>query len=1165
MSFVLTLCLCLNTAAALDQAAWKVSLRGSRIVELRAELGPATAEQGAAFCRLVPAPGGELPQVEVVDVETAQGNTVEAGTAQEWVSFGTPAVAAGVEVRPLVVARYREVEGRTVTCRSVKLRLAYDRPVSGLQGKGVMGGLVTSLIEDGVPVFDVEQPGYLIIVPDDFYDQVLPLAEWKEQKGFKVWVRKTSETGTQRDEIRDYIQDAYQTWDPVPSYVVLVGAVSKIPAFITGGTPCVTDHPYACVEGSDFMADLFVGRLPAANASELATMVAKIRGYEMTPDMSDPGWFRRALMVGTSYQEGGTPAVTALVTKRVIRDRMLGLGFTRIDTVFYPPTGNGVGPVDSAVNRGVIFVNGRGWGNSDGWKYPRFYSNDVSNLRNGWKLPIVTSIYCGTGNYNANPCFGEMWLRAGSPTEPRGGVAFWGSSWTGTSTRWNNCMDYGIYHAVFDQGVTACAPAMYLGKLAQFENFPLAEDTWDLRVYFHVYNLMGDPSLQMWTGVPQQLNILHSATHPVGTSSFDVTVTGARDAPVEGALVCLHQAGEVHAAKRTDGSGTARFAIGVRTADTMHVTVTGPNLRTYAGRSIGYEPDVFVGHEAHSPSTLSPGGTAQDLAVTLRNFGTSRTATGVQATLRSKDGCAQVTDSVRTYGDIAPGASANAGAFKVLVAPACTSGQELEFGLAVSSSEESWESAFEVNVSGPNLKATGHTVHDANGYLDPGEEAEVSVKVANFGDVTAANVTAKLRSLNRAAIAVLDSSGTFGNIGAGDTAENTGDRFRVRANAGIGVGRRFSLRIVMTGDAGFEQAWDFPVTVGKPVSTAPLGPDRHGYYAYDNTDAGYSETPSYDWVEIDPAHGGSGQKLGLGNDDMASVALPFTFRFYGRDYDTVSVCDNGYVAMGVSWLSEIYNWNIPSGNGPDGFVAVFWDDFRPDTLDASGVYTWNDAANSRFIIEWSRCRHVHGYRPPYIAESQTFQVMLYDPQEVHTETGDGAVVCQYKEVYNDDTLFGNNHNFATAGIQSPDHSDGLEYTFAGHYPAAAARIGADRAIRFTTTPPDTFTAVREQQARGILRPGVRAVPNPARGRMVFELPELHGPARLQVFDAVGREVRRFEATGRKSGLVAWDGKDQSGRRLGAGVYYVTLTPLAGRGSIDRETVLLLPSGGRPGN
>lgn len=112
---------------------------------------------------------------------------------------------------------------------------------------------------------DEEPPGYLIIVPDEFYNNILPLARWKERKGFKVWIKKTSETGTQRDQIRSYIQAAYQTWTPQAEFVLLVGAINKIPAFPTpGATSCVTDHSYACVDGEDYLADLFVGRLPAA-------------------------------------------------------------------------------------------------------------------------------------------------------------------------------------------------------------------------------------------------------------------------------------------------------------------------------------------------------------------------------------------------------------------------------------------------------------------------------------------------------------------------------------------------------------------------------------------------------------------------------------------------------------------------------------------------------------------------------------------------------------------------------------------------------------------------------------------------------------------------------------------------------------------------------------
>ncbi len=1162
MSALLVLvCLVQAGAPGVARTEWLVRDRGAGRLEVEAVFAETEPGQGYAVARLVPAPGGELPVIELVELDTVVTADCGDGPApvdQPWVSFGSPVVAAGLEVVPLVVTRTRAAPtaGRVVRCRSVVVKLGYEQPLAGYGSGNAMAEMMGSILDGETPEFRVDQPGYLIIVPDEFYDDILPLAAWKEQRGFKVWVRKLSETGSTREQIRTYIRNAYNTLIPVPSYVLLVGAVNKIPAFITTGTPCVTDHPYACVDGDDFMPDLFVGRLPAANGSELDVIVAKVRGYEMTPAMSDPSWFRRALMVATSYQEGGTPAVTALITKRIIRERLLAKGFTQVDTVFYPPTRYGQGPVDSAVNRGVSFVNGRGWGNYDGWGYPQFLTNDVYGLDNGWKLPVITSLYCGTGNYARNPCFGEAWLRAGTPTNPKGGIAFWGSSWTGTSTRWNNCMDYGIYRALFDQGVDLCGPAMYLGKLAQYENFPLAEDSFDLRIYFHVYNLLGDPSLQMWTRVPEQLAVSCPATFPVGASSFEVTVQTVSDVPVAGALVCLHKPGEVHETRRTDATGRACFAIATATPDTMFVTVTGRGLVTGLGQSIGHDAGVFVGHQSHSPATVGPG-SSPGVEVVLKNFGGSATAPGVQATLRPLDSCATVTDSVRSYGDITPGGTGSASAFAATIAPACTSGQVIPFGLSITSGDSSWLSAFDLPVHGPTLKVVGYTVHDGNGWLDPGEAAEFSVVVRNSGSGSAGNVGVLLTSLNPSAITVLDSLGSLGTIAPGDSASNASDRFRVQAGVGIGVGRRFSLKATMTGDGGFIQTWEFPVTVGRPVPSAPLGPDRYGYYAYDDTDVGCTERPTYDWVEIDPAHGGSGTRVDLGNDKAVPVSLPFTFRFYGRDYGTVSVCDNGYVAMGSSWLGEIYNWHIPSANGPDGFVAAFWDDFRADTLDASGVFTWYDVANHRFIVEWSRCHHVHGFRPPIIAELQTFELMLYDPQYHSTVTGDGPVKVQYLTVQNDDSIFGNNHNFATVGIQNPGHDDGLEYTYAGRYPAAAAEVLPHRAIRFTTNPPDTFIAVRE--GRPVQRPfgEFRVTPSPVRDRLLVVLPGMTGGIRLDVFNALGRAVRSFDPAGSGARTVEWDLTDGSGIRVPSGVYHIRLTPSAGSGKIWTERITVL--------
>ncbi len=1070
---------------------------------------PTADEAPQPVARLVPAPDGALPAVS--------------GAAD--VSWGRPVTAAGIRLVPMVID---PVPGGGAT----EVRLDYAMPLAAA-GKGAMGRLVARLA--GLPEMASRPDVYLVIVPDDFYSNILPLAQWKTRLGFSVVVKKTSETGSTREQIRSFIENAYHNWPVAPSYVVLVGAVNKIPAFTTGGTPSVTDHPFACVDGDDYLADLFVGRLPAANASELDVIVAKIVGYESSPATGDPSWFRRALMVGTSYAEGGTPAVTAIITKRLIRERMLERGFDRIDTVFYPPTASGRGPVDSAVNRGVLYLNGRGWGNYDGWGYPQYLTNDVYGLANGWKLPIITSIYCGTGNYARNPCFGEAWLRAGVPSNPKGAVAFWGSSWTGTSTRWNNCMDYGIYSAIFDRGENVCGPAMYYGKLAQLENFPLPDDSFDLRVYFHVYNLLGDPALQMWTGVPQPITVSHPATVPVGTSVFTVRVSGSGGA-VPGARVCLHQSSGTHLVALTGPDGLARFTLSAAGSDTMLVTVSGRDLAPYLGFSVPTTAGVFVGYSTHSPQAVGPGAAAA-LEVGLRNFGSGQTAPAVRATLRSLSAGANVTDSLREYGDIVPGGTATAAPFAVSVAAACTSGQRLGFELAISSADSAWIAGFELAVSGPTLVPVRYTVHDGNGALDPGETAELSVLVRNRGAAPATVGTARLRAVATTALVVTDSIGTFGTIAPGDSAANSADRFSVRVSEAAAVGRRFTLRLVLSGSDGFEQWLEFPVTVGLAAPDAPTGPDQHGYYAYDDTDVRYAERPSFDWLELDPAHGGNGTRLALRNDTAVPLALPFNFRFYGRDYNTVSVSDNGYVAMGEAWFGEIYNWHIPSANGPDGFFAAFWDDFRCDTLDA-GVFWRYDAAEHRFIIQWSRCYHVHGYRPPSLAEQQTFQAILYDPAHHPTRTGDGAMTVQMLFVQNDDSIPGNSHNFATVGVQSPDHTDGLEYTFAGRYSPGAAAVGPGRAIKFTTNPPDSFVAVSEGRTSRATQPFIIA-PNPVRGTVTGAL-TLVQPAELRVHDASGRLVhRRIVPAG--SQTWTWDLRDAEGRRLPAGVYRLALT------------------------
>ena len=62
------------------------------------------------------------------------------------------------------------------------------------------------------------------------------------------------------------------------------------------------------------------------------------------------------------------------------------------------------------------------------------------------------------------------------------------------------------------------------------------------------------------------------------------------------------------------------------------------------------------------------------------------------------------------------------------------------------------------------------------------------------------------------------------------------------------------------------------------------GPDGGGY-TY--TDSDESSGPDYVLLDLD------GTVLGLGDEDTATVDLPFDFNFYGSDEQTVTIGDNG--------------------------------------------------------------------------------------------------------------------------------------------------------------------------------------------------------------------------------------------------------------------------------
>jgi hypothetical protein len=332
-----------------------------------------------------------------------------------------------------------------------------------------------------------------------------------------------------------------------------------------------------------------------------------------------------------------------------------------------------------------------------------------------------------------------------------------------------------------------------------------------------------------------------------------------------------------------------------------------------------------------------------------------------------------------------------------------------------------------------------------NNRLDPGETADMRVSIRNGGHRDVTNVQGHL-FCSDSLISFANPTASYGTITMGQNVTNI-DNFQVTASNETFPGHPVQLGMSVSGDDGFRDTVYFQITVGLQSQTDPAGPDNYGYYCFDNTDTlNYEQAPHFEWIEVDPSHGGSGENLPLydnyeGGDDNVLRPLPFTFRFYGIDYDSITVCSNGWAALGDQHMYvDFRNYPIPGPLGPDAMLAVFWDDL----IMSGGHVCWEyQSTEGRLVIEWSGVRTYGTY------QLEIFEIILYDPSIWQTETGDGKIAFQYLTVNNTTGSYADN-DYATVGIEDHTQQDGLQVSYWNSYSPGSAPLATGRAYLFTT-------------------------------------------------------------------------------------------------------------------
>lgn len=880
---------------------------------------------------------------------------------------------------------------------------------------------------------------------------------WKKQKGYIVYSASTSVTGTSNTAIKTYIQNAYNTWADRPEHIVLIGDVSgtiAVPTYTYSGSE--GDYQYTWLAGGDILGDVFIGRISVANYSDMEIHVAKVMAVDKNINTSQPAWLNTMLLVGDQSSSG----ISTVYTNKYIKELSFAVNPNYSYTEVYSSPFNT--QMNTALNSGVSFFNYRGYIGMSGWSPP-------SSPLNGNKLYHAVIITCSTGSF-AGTSTTETVVRSGTAAGLGGGITAIGMATSSTHTPMNNCLDQGIFHGIYAQGFRNMGESLLYAKLYLNSVYGISNPT-QAQFFAQMCNLIGDPTASVYIGVPNTFLVTAPSSINAGTTALQVTVRNSGSQIVPGAVVTLTNSSTLHLIGMSDENGNVLFDLPSNLTGTINLTVNKDDFKpastTISISTLGgilyesmYVDDGYGGVSSGNGDGVPNSGETIELWVSLRNTGSM--AVAVSGTASCTDSYINVIDGRVIIDRLTPG-TADESTTPVIfsIAPNCPDNHRVMFKIADNTAVPTWILFVPLTIRNGKIDILSHTFVGApSNRIYPGDQYPMTFSIKNNGLMALNSIDAILRS-HSPFLSIQDSLASFGNIAVNGTVNNSSDAFSISVSGQAITGMIIPLELYLYNSLGFSESLLLSVEVGLVTQSHPLGQDAYGYFIFDQSDTSYPQCPSYSWIGIAPAEGGSGTALNLtdpgsssdegdqvGAVSIQTVNLPFPFKFYGVTYTQASISSNGFIAMGVTTNSDWRNWRLPGPGGPNPMIAVFWDDLQLNA--GSHVYTYYNAAQHYYVVEWYNV--INGYDR---VTPETFQAILYDPVYYPTLTGDGQIKLQYKVFNNIDMGSGDAHphgNYATIGIKDQAGLVGLEYTFNNTYPTAARPLNSESAIFITTAP-----------------------------------------------------------------------------------------------------------------
>jgi hypothetical protein len=926
-----------------------------------------------------------------------------------------------------------------------------------------------------------QEPSILIIHANSYgttgQNALNQIINWKRQKGFYVRAETISTAGgANSTNVRNYIQaQLASTVSNPPEWVMLIGTNSIIP-HIQLGTTTGGDYGYTYPATGASIGLVNIGRIPVSTDSQLDDYWRKMSRYEKFPISATPSeneWFKRNLLSGDSASSG----VSTYIVNRYIKSIISAFDPTHTFLENYSRTSSVVNnaQTDYINLGGALNFNFRGFQGMAGYA--------PSGMTNTNRMPFGVWLSCST---HSNAITATLRM---SNNLPAGCITAVGMTDSATKTPQNNALSGSIFYGNYAANMPTAGQSVLFAQNYLQIIYPNCSLTLQQSVKTVLY---GDPSLYLWRTAPRTFLTPLPTSIPLGTQSLRFHVVDSAGANVPGAVVTITNNAGINPISYiskaiADQEGIAYLPIDPNQAGPFVITITkqdfAPRVPAVTAPIPISSTNPMVSVISHLVTDPAPTGNNNGqinpgervhLTIQVKNH-LSSSVSGLSATLSSDSGLITIQNQtvMLSPGNIGAGMTqAFDEVFTFDVSPFTPDKSLLPLTITITDGSNTWVSHLLPEIRGVDIEIVSMTNSSGGSHLNIGTNTNIHFNLKNSGLYQSYALQAEL--ITRSPFLTVTSStyAEIPNMNPNGTANHSATPFTVSVTDIIIPGMRLPAELHIWNDNGYEAVIPVFLTAGVKTVNDPTGPCDYGYIIYDCGDTGYEDAPVYNWIDIKHLPGANtgmiDNVLQIGTfPDVISVEeanvvkqLPFTARFYGVDYDVITICSNGFFTFGLSEQKDFRNLPIPGPIVPRAMVAPYWTDLAfpmppTGTTSVGAVYAAYYPPEQAYIIQFDRVHYVinsqNHLTHPTVSDSVSFQVLIYDPE--HHGVGlnrDSPMKIQYRRFFQGiQGASDRPYQFITVGFQDHTATRGLQYCFNNVYTPGSRTLTHNRALLIT--------------------------------------------------------------------------------------------------------------------